>query len=151
VLITSRLAIGEFDDLALPLIRSHPELLQAAISASAPAAERGRLREPRERIAATTSFLDATAYGVRGMIDDYRCYSGGWGFEAASVSPAVHVWHGARDALVPLDHALALATSLPRCRMFLHPDEGHHFFRRRLGETLAALLGHDRRPSWAAP
>jgi len=130
--------------LALPLIRSHPELLQAAISANAPRAERGRLREPRERIVATTSFLDATAYGVRGMIDDYRCYSGGSGFEAASVSPAVHVWHGARDAL-------ALATSLPRCRMFLHPDEGHHFFRPRLGEIMAALLGHDRRPSWAAP
>jgi hypothetical protein len=33
------------------------------------------------------------------MIDDYRCYSAGWGFEAGSVSPAVHVWHGARDAL----------------------------------------------------
>ena len=85
--------------LALPLIRSHPELLQAAISANAPPAERGRLREPRAWIAATTSFLDATAYGVRGMIDDYRCYSGG-------------------------------------CR---------------LGEILAALLGHERRPAWAAP
>jgi len=33
--------------LALPLIRSHPELLHAAISANAPPAEPGRLREPR--------------------------------------------------------------------------------------------------------
>jgi pimeloyl-ACP methyl ester carboxylesterase len=138
-------------DAALPLIRSHPELLHAVISAHAAPGERGRPREPGERDATTTSFLDATAYGVRGMIDDYRCYSIGWGFEAASVSAAVHVWHGARDPLVPLDHALALATSLPRCRMFLHPEEGRHFFRRRLGEILAALLGNDRCPSWAAP
>ena len=137
-------------DAALPLIRSRPELLHAVISAHAAPTERGHLGQPGERIAATASFLDATAYGVRGMLDDYRSYSRAWGFEVASVSPPVHVWHGARDPLVPLDHALALAISLPRCRMFLHPDEGHHFFRRRLGEILAALLGHDRSVSGAA-
>ncbi|MGO9819293.1 MAG: alpha/beta fold hydrolase [Solirubrobacteraceae bacterium] len=84
------------------------------------------------------------------MIDDFRCYSRGCGFETASVSPAVHVWHGAQDPLVPLDHAPALAISLPRCRMFLHPDEGHHLFRRRLGEILGALLGYERSATAAA-
>jgi pimeloyl-ACP methyl ester carboxylesterase len=131
-------------DLALPLVRSNPKLLHAVIRAHAAPTERGRLRESGERQAATASFLDATAYGVRGMIDDYCCYSRDWGFRMATVSPTVHVWHGTQDPLVPLDHALALAISLPRCRMFLHPDEGHHFFRRRLEEILAALLGRHR-------
>lgn len=138
-------------DAALPVLRRRPELLHAVISAHAAPSERGRLRAADERAAATASFLDATAYGVRGMIDDYRCYARSWGFELATVSPTVHVWHGAKDPLVPLDHALALATSLRRCRMFLHPDEGHHFFRRRLEEILAALLGHDRTHAGAAP
>jgi len=76
------------------------------------------------------------------MIDDCCCYARGWGFETATVSPEVQVWHGARDPLVPLDHALALATTLPRCCMFLHPDEGHHFFG-RLSEILSILLDRD--------
>ncbi len=79
MLIAFRLAIAVAGEAALPLVRSHPELLHAVISAHAAPTERARLREPGERIAATTSFLDATAYGVRGMIDDFRCYSRGWG------------------------------------------------------------------------
>ncbi len=55
------------------------------------------------------------------------------------------MWHGAADPLVPVEHALQLAATLPRCRVFVDPDEGHHFFRRRLGEILAALLESDER------
>ena len=130
-------------DAALPVIRRNPSLLHRIICAHAAPAERAELRARGERVAATSSFIEATAYGVRGMIDDYCCYARGWGFETATVSPEVQVWHGARDPLVPLDHALALATTLPRCRMFLHPDEGHHFFRRRLSEILSILLDRD--------
>ena len=28
-----------------------------------------------------------------------------------------------------------------RCRVFFDPDEGHHFFRRRLREILGVLVG----------
>jgi hypothetical protein len=30
--------------------------------------------------------------------------------------------------------------ALPCCRIFVDPDEGHHFFRRRLDEILEVLL-----------
>jgi pimeloyl-ACP methyl ester carboxylesterase len=124
----------------LPLIRRYPELLHRVIAAHAAPEERQRLRLPAERDAASASFLDATAYGVTGMIEDYLTYSSGWGFDTASVTAEVHVWHGARDPLVPVEHALQLAAGLPRCRLFVAPDEGHHFFRRRLGHILAVLL-----------
>jgi hypothetical protein len=45
------------------------------------------------------------------------------------------------DPLVPIEHALQLSITLPRCRVFLDPDEGHHFFRRRLSTILAMLIG----------
>ena len=45
------------------------------------------------------------------------------------------MWHGGRDPLVPIEHPLQLAVSLPACRIFVDPDEGHHFFRRRLEES----------------
>jgi pimeloyl-ACP methyl ester carboxylesterase len=131
-------AIG---DAALPLIRNHPELLTRVIAAHAAPAERSRLREPDERSAASASFLDATSGGVRGLIEDHLVTSRDWGFSAARVDVEVHLWHGLDDPLVPIEHALQLAVTLPRCRMFFDPDEGHHFFRRRLGNILAVLIG----------
>lgn len=56
------------------------------------------------------------------------------------------MWHGARDPLVPIEHPLQLAVSLPACRIFVDPDEGHHFFRRRLEAIMTVLLNPDRGP-----
>ena len=75
------------------------------------------------------------------MIDDFLVYSRAWGFSASEVETEIHLWHGASDPLVPIEHALQLAVTLPRCRMFIDPDEGHHFFRRRLPRILALLVG----------
>ena len=124
----------------LPILRRWPRILQAIIAAHAAPGERGRLAEPAERGAAAASFINATAGGVAGMIEDYRTYSRPWGFQPGQVRAEVHVWHGAADPLVPVDHALALAAVVPRCRVFVDPDEGHHFFRRRLPDILAALV-----------
>jgi fermentation-respiration switch protein FrsA (DUF1100 family) len=55
----------------------------------------------------------------------------------------VHLWHGARDPLVPLEHALQLSVTLPSNELFVAADEGHHFFGRRLREILAVLVGRD--------
>lgn len=131
-------AIG---DLAVPVIRRHPDLLTRVIAAHAAPGERRQLQRADERSAASASFLDAAGEGVRGMIEDYLVYARAWGFSASEVPADVHLWHGIEDPLVPVEHALQLAISLPRCRVFLDPDEGHHFFRRRLGKILAVLVG----------
>lgn len=47
------------------------------------------------------------------MIEHYLTYSRGWGFRPEDVAPEVQVWHGGRDPLVPIEHALQLAVSLP--------------------------------------
>ena len=131
-------------DAVLPAIRSHPELLSHVIAAHAAPSERERLRHPGERAAASRSFLDAAGPGgVRGMIDDFLTYSQPWGFSAGDVESEVHLWHGLNDLLVPIDHALALAATLPHCRAFFDHEEGHHFFRRRLASILATLVGRD--------
>ena len=43
--------------------------------------------------------------------------------------------------MVPVEHALGLAASLPNCRLFIDPDEGHHFFRSSLEEILSVMIG----------
>jgi pimeloyl-ACP methyl ester carboxylesterase len=120
--------------------------MHRAIAAHAAPAERAGLADPGERQAAGTSFLHATAYGVGGMIEDNLTYSRGGDFRPEDVEPEIQVWHGGRDPLVPIEHALQLAVPLPACRVFVDPDEGHHFFRRRLEDIMTVLLDPDRGP-----
>jgi pimeloyl-ACP methyl ester carboxylesterase len=131
-------AIG---DALLPVITRHPVLLSRVIAAHAAPQERERLAGPGERVAASASFLAAAEGGVRGMIEDFLVYSGAWGFDVAEVRAPVQLWHGCNDPLVPVEHALQLALQLNECRVFLDPDEGHHFFRSRLRAVLSALAG----------
>jgi pimeloyl-ACP methyl ester carboxylesterase len=140
-------AIG---DTVLPAVAQRPELVNRVISAHAAPAERARLADGSERTAASDSFLDATRSGVGGLVDDYLTYAGGWDFPLAEVYNEVHLWHGAGDPLVPVEHALQLAAVLPRCQVFIDPDEGHHFFRSSLAEILAALVSYRPRQG-AAP
>ncbi|MGO9793545.1 MAG: alpha/beta fold hydrolase [Solirubrobacteraceae bacterium] len=128
-------------DAVVPLIARHPGLLSRVIAAHAASCERRLLARPQEREAASAGFLDAARDGVSGMLEDYLVYSRQWGFSAAEVRSEVQLWHGLEDRLVPIEHALALAASLPRCRLFLDPDEGHHFFRSSLARILAVLVG----------
>lgn len=143
---------GDVGDAALPLMRRHPGLLRSLIALGASRGDREVIRRPAERDAAIASFMNATAWGIRGMVEDYLVYSRPWGFSPADIATEVHVWHGMADALVPVEHALQLAASLPACRAFFDPDEGHHFFRRRLTSILGALVGRTPTPPvFAAP
>ena len=136
-------ASARIGDALLPVIRRHPGLVTNVIAAHAARSERARVLAPDERAAASTSFLDAATPGVRGMLDDYVVACSDWGFSPAEVEAEVDLWHGVRDPLVPIEHALQLAITLPRCRVFFDPDEGHHFFRSRLRTILAVLTGAD--------
>ena len=127
-------------DCVLPVLSKHPRLITGVISAHAAPSERARLASSQERTAASTSFLDSACCGVGGLIDDFLTYADGWGFDPREVAAEVQLWHGAGDPLVPVEHALQLAAALPRCRIFVDPDEGHHFFRSSLEQILTALV-----------
>jgi pimeloyl-ACP methyl ester carboxylesterase len=126
-------------DAVLPLLNANPGIVTRVIAAHAAPTERRRLAGSSEHTAVCDSFLAATAGGAAGLIDDYRTYARGWGFDLAAVEAEVHMWHGAKDPLVPIEHALKLAASLPCCRVFVDPHEGHHFFRSALPQILETL------------
>jgi pimeloyl-ACP methyl ester carboxylesterase len=52
----------------------------------------------------------------------------------------VVLWHGGRDRLVPVDHALELAAALPACATRLEPRAGHFFFGKRVAEIIGSVL-----------
>jgi pimeloyl-ACP methyl ester carboxylesterase len=136
-------------DAVVALVRRHPWLLTRAMTVGAPSCDRAMRAGRQARTAAASQFLEAAAGGVRGMVEDYALSARPWGFALSDVRAEVHVFHGVRDALVPVDHALALAAGLPRCRAWMDPEEGHFLFRRRLADVLQAVLA-DASPAWAA-
>jgi pimeloyl-ACP methyl ester carboxylesterase len=140
-------AFSRLGDGALGLIRRYPGLLARAMVVGAPACDRQLLAAREQRAAAAEQFLTAAGGGARGLVEDYALSARPWGFALADVKPEVHVFHGVRDALVPVDHALALAAGLPRCQAWMDPDEGHFLFRRKLGDVLAALVRTSSRSS----
>jgi pimeloyl-ACP methyl ester carboxylesterase len=85
--------------------------------------------------------LDArSATAPRNMLEDYEVCRRPWGFEPGDVSVPVMVWHGLRDRLVPVRHALRLAAALPSCDTRLEPRVGHFFYGRRVAAILASVL-----------
>lgn len=88
---------------------------------------------------AAARLLAAAGSGIGAMIDDHLVTTRPWGFGADQVPGLVQVWHGAQDAIVPVDEAMLLAASLPRARLAVDPAEGHFFYRRRLREILGDL------------
>jgi len=121
--------------------RARPELLVAALAARQGRADADALADDAARDAFVEGFRAATARGVAPMVEDLLLAWGPWGFDPAEVRSEVHVWHGELDRTVPVHHARALAAALPRHRLEVADGEGHFFFRRRVAEILAALLG----------
>jgi pimeloyl-ACP methyl ester carboxylesterase len=130
-------------DAGVRFLQRHPGLLVRLMTSGAWEADRELLANPEARDTAARSFLASAGPGVEALVDDYVLSCRPWGFDPSEVRGRVHVWHGMRDRLVPVEHALQLASALPDCRLSLAPDEGHFFFRRRLREILGLLVGRD--------
>jgi pimeloyl-ACP methyl ester carboxylesterase len=81
-----------------------------------------------------------SATAPRNMVEDYVACRRPWGFEPADVHVPVVLWHGRRDRLVPVGHALRLAAALPTCATRLEPRAGHFFFGRRVTEIIGSVL-----------
>jgi pimeloyl-ACP methyl ester carboxylesterase len=77
------------------------------------------------------------------VVDDLEVCRRPWGFEPGEVRVPVNLWHGLRDRLVPVRHALRLADALPACVTHLEPRAGHFFFAARVSEIIASALASD--------
>jgi pimeloyl-ACP methyl ester carboxylesterase len=78
----------------------------------------------------------ALASSVGGWIDDdIALFHSPWGFDPASISIPVKVWHGLDDHFVPTAHGRWLAEAIPGAHAELRDHDGHLRAVARIGEV----------------
>jgi pimeloyl-ACP methyl ester carboxylesterase len=98
------------------------------------------VRERRDLTEAfVTSVREGWRQGVRGFADDESTRRRSWGFTLADVHTPTDVWHGGKDAEIPLAEARRLAHGLPRGRLTVVPDAGHWVAVSHWHEILASV------------
>lgn len=98
----------------------HPDAFEPS---SLVAADREALEGPWGDLALDTQA--ASEHGALGAIDDDMAFVRSWGIATADCTVPVAIVHGAQDRVVPVQHAHALAATLPDARAVLDPHHGH--------------------------
>lgn len=119
--------------------RRCPELMYRRLLALCTAADRAVLARPAVRRSLTTGLQEAFRAGRQGAGDELRLFIRPWGFALQEIAVPVHLWHGARDLLVPCAAAERLAAAIPDCRVEIIPDGGHYLVYALMDRLLGVL------------
>lgn len=95
-----------------------------------PAAELEVLSRPEVGGMLSAAYAEAIRPGYDGWIDDERALFGlPWGFDPAVIETPTRLWHGDLDTVVPVTHAVWLASRLPASTLIRGASSGHagHF------------------------
>jgi pimeloyl-ACP methyl ester carboxylesterase len=85
----------------------------------------------------------ALAPDAGGWTDDNVATETAWGFDPASISVPVKVWHGLDDRFVPIGHGRWLASTIPGAEAELRDGDGHLVVAgQRIAEVHEWLLRH---------
>ncbi len=114
-----------------------PEALRAVIGESdttqlpeLPANEQAILARPEVRAMLSAAYAEAVRPGLDGAVDDTLALFGTpWGFDPATITVPVRLWHGEEDTVVPVGHARWLASRIPAAISVIEGGVGHvgHF------------------------
>lgn len=102
--------------------------------------DREALSDPEVSRILSRAFREAFARGGAGAAADARIFGRPWDFDPAAIRVPVRVWHGERDAVVPVSAARWMRSAIRGAEATYFPDEGHFsLVTRRLDEIFDAL------------
>jgi len=87
------------------------------------------------------SASEATRQGWLGVVADDLAFVGPWGFDLDEITVALRLWHGDRDALVPIHHSQFVAAQVPSAQLNTCAGEGHLAMFAHQEEVLDWLTG----------
>jgi len=111
--------------LLAPAFRARPEFFLRRVAASVGEADREFFERPECVAVFVDTFREAFRGGPHGAARDGQLYAQPWGFRLEDIRAPVHLWHGERDAIVPVALAREVAARIPDCRATFFPDDGH--------------------------
>lgn len=106
-------------------IRRDPAQLLVSLRDGLTASDRRILSTPAVGEPLLRTYREALRGSSYGWLDDGLALLSSWGFDPATVTRPVLLWHGARDTLAPVGHFEWLARRIPRARPVLERDAGH--------------------------
>jgi pimeloyl-ACP methyl ester carboxylesterase len=113
---------------------------KAARDRNLPQADRAAMANLRMRELDVAAAPEAFRQGVRGFIHEARIHAQPWGFDPATITPPVFIWHGDEDANVPAAMAQHLAARIPDAKLTTYHGEGHLIVPKHWTEILTTLL-----------
>ncbi|SDM27891.1 alpha/beta fold hydrolase [Allokutzneria albata] len=107
-----------------------------------PQAEQEVLAQPEVMAMLSAAFSEALRPGLDGWIDDeLALYGLPWGFDPATITSPVRLWHGDLDTVVPVSHSVWLSDRIPSAELIRGPESAHAGHFAATPAVLAWLVG----------
>jgi len=106
-------------------IRRDPAQLLVSLRDGLSDSDRRIVSDPAMGELLLRTYREAVRGSSYGWLDDVLALLSNWGFDPATVTRPVLLWHGAQDTLSPVGHFKWLADRVPRVRPVLQQDAGH--------------------------
>lgn len=110
---------------AADAVRADPESLLASLQAEMPDSDRRVVADRGIRSMLLETYAEALRTSPDGWIDDALAFDAPWGFDPATVTVPVLLWHGASDNLSPASHARWLAGRIPSATVVVQAGAAH--------------------------
>jgi pimeloyl-ACP methyl ester carboxylesterase len=110
---------------AADAVRADPASLLASLQPDMPDSDRRVVGDPGIRALLLKTYAEALRTSADGWIDDVLAFYLPWGFDPATVTVPVLLWHGAIDNLSPVGHAMWLADRIPTATVVVQAGAAH--------------------------
>ena len=106
-------------------VRVDPASLLASLHPEMPDSDRRVVADPGIRAQLLETYAEALRTSADGWIDDVLAFRRPWGFDPATISLPVLLWHGAVDNFSPVSHAMWLAQRIASATVVVQAGAAH--------------------------
>jgi pimeloyl-ACP methyl ester carboxylesterase len=107
------------------IVRDDPASLIAKLQEEMTEDDRRVVADAGIRLGLMRAYAEALRQSPYGWIDDVQAFRNEWGFDPATVSVPVLLWHGERDMFSPVSHSRWLGSRIPDAMVVVKSDAAH--------------------------
>jgi pimeloyl-ACP methyl ester carboxylesterase len=117
--------VAALTEAAADAVRADPASLLASLQPEMPDPDRRVVADRGIRSMLLETYAEALRTSSHGWVDDALAFYSPWGFDPATITAPVLLWHGAIDNLSPVSHARWLADRIPNAAVVVQAGAAH--------------------------